>query len=61
MSLDQFALRAKKAGENAVAANLRAGIPVTGYTGGRIQTIAPGERQALRLIGKTHDSDASSS
>ena len=52
MSPSRFATRAKQAGERAVAANLQAGIPVTGMINGRLQTIAPDDFRAVNLIAK---------
>jgi len=53
MSLSRFAARAKQAGERAVAANLQAGIPVTGLTNGRLQTVTPDDSRAVDFIVKT--------
>ncbi len=53
MSLSRFATRAKQAGERAVAANLQAGIPVTGMINGRLQTITHDDPRAVNLIAKT--------
>ena len=52
MSPSRFATRAKQAGERAVAANLQAGIPVTGMINGRLQTITPDDSRAVNLIAK---------
>ena len=52
MSPSRFAARAKQAGERAVAANLKAGIPVTGMINGRLQTITPDDSRAMNLIAK---------
>lgn len=52
MSPSRFATRAKQAGERAVAANLRSGIPVTGMINGRLQTITPDDSLAVNLIAK---------
>lgn len=52
MSPSRFATQAKQAGERAVAANLQAGIPVTGMINGRLQTIAPDDSRAVNLIAK---------
>lgn len=52
MTTSRFATRAKQAGERAVAANLRAGIPVTGMINGRVQTITPDDSLAVNLIAK---------
>ena len=53
MSPSRFATWAKQAGERAVAANLQAGIPVTGMINGRLQTITPDDSRAVNLIAKT--------
>lgn len=64
MSLSSFSIRAMQAGERAVAANLLAGIPVTGQHNGRVNSIAPDDSRAGRLIAKarsvkrTNPSDA---
>ena len=55
MSLSRFAARAKQAGERAVAANLQAGIPVTGLTNGRLPTITPDDSRAVNLIAKARN------
>lgn len=55
MSFSRFAARAKQAGERAVAANLQAGIPVTGLTNGRLQTITPDDSRAVNLIAKARN------
>lgn len=55
MSLSRFAARAKQAGESAVAANLQAGIPVTGLTNGRLQTITPDDYRAVNLMAKARN------
>ena len=52
MSPSRFATWAKQAGERAVAANLQAGIPVTGMINGRLQTITPDDPRAVNLIAK---------
>lgn len=52
VSPSRFAMRAKQAGERAVAANLQAGIPVTGTINGRLQTITPDDPRAENLIAK---------
>jgi len=55
MSLSRFAARAKHAGERVVAANLHAGIPVTGLTNGRLQTITSDDSRAVNLIAKARN------
>jgi len=55
MSFSRFAARAKQAGERTVAANLQAGIPVTGLTNGRLQTITPDDSRAVNLIAKARN------
>lgn len=52
MSPSRFATRAKQAGERAVAANLRTGVPVAGMINGRLQTITPDDSRAVNLIAK---------
>lgn len=52
MSLSSFSIRAMQAGERAVAANLLAGIPVTGQHNGHVNSIAPDDSRARSLIAK---------
>lgn len=55
MSIRRFAAKAKQAGERAVAANLQAGIPVTGLTNRRLQSITPDDPRAVNLIAKARN------
>lgn len=53
MSLSRFAARARQAGERAVAANLLAGVPVTGLRNGRLETITHDDLLGVKLMAKT--------
>lgn len=55
MSLSEFAIRAKQAGEQAVRANLQAGISVSGLINGQMQTIYPDDKQAITLIAQSRN------
>ena len=57
MPPSRFATRAEQAGERAVAANLQAGIPVTGMINGRLQTITPDDSRAVNLIAKARNGE----
>ncbi len=52
-STQQMAKIAQEAMEDAVAANAKASIPITGLVDGRVQTLAPTDPRILAVVSKS--------
>ena len=61
LSSSAMASRAKEAVENAVASDAKAGISVTGWVDGRVQTLAPTDPRILAVIERQEERTAKAS